>query len=250
MNRLYTDLVALYPLVSKASDYVVDAKLIRTLVRDTLGPAPRGKAGRRSLLELGVGNGHVISHLHRDFVVTAVDLSPDMLEHSRRVNPGVPHHVGDMKTLRLNEKFDVVLIHDAIHYMLDEADLLAAMTTAREHLKQGGLAIFMPCYIRETFIASDVSHNMDVTQQQLVGYVAQAYDPDPTDTLYVLDFMLFTRDEKGVLEVHEDKHTLGLFAVEQWVRLMGKAGLSGEARVPKQKTTTAGQTPVMLGRLL
>jgi SAM-dependent methyltransferase len=249
MNRLYTDLVALYPLVSKASDYVVDARLIRKLVRDSLGTAPRGKANRRTFLELGVGNGHVISHLHRDFAITAVDLSPDMLEHSRRVNPGVPHHVGDMKTLRLNEKFDVVLIHDAIHYMLSEADLLAAMTTARAHLKPGGLAIFMPCYTRETFIPSDVSHSIDVTQKELVGYVAQAYDPDPDDTLYVLDFMLFTRDEKGTLEVHEDRHTLGLFANEQWLRLLSAAGLEGEARVPSMKSTTAGKTPVFVGRL-
>lgn len=248
MNRLYTDLVSLYPLVSKASDYAVDARLIHAVVRSELGPAPRGKKNRRTLLELGVGNGHVISHLHRNFAVTAVDLSPEMLEHSRRENPGVPHHVGDMKTLRLGERFDAVLIHDAIHYMLDESDLRAAMTTAREHLKPGGVAIFMPCYVRESFTDFDVSHRMDVTQRELVGYVAQAFDPDPADTTYVLDFMLFTRSADGKLEVHEDRHTLGLFATDTWLRLLAESGLKGEARVPRTKITTARGTPVLLGR--
>jgi len=248
MNRLYTDLVSLYPLVSKADDYVCDARAIRRVVSDVLGPAPRGKAGRRTLLELGVGNGHVISHLHRDFSVTAVDLSPDMLEHSRAVNPGVPHHVGDMKTLRLNEQFDVVLIHDAIHYMLSDTDLIAAMTTAREHLKPGGVALLMPCYTRETFAPFDVSHRIDVTQPQLVGYVAQAYDPDPSDTLYVLDFMLLTREADGRLAVHEDRHTLGLFSSDRWLAALKASGLAGEARVLKMKTTTMPGTPIFVGK--
>lgn len=49
-----------------------------------------------------------------------MDLSSRMLEHSRRLNPDGRHHLGDMRTIRLDSVFDAVLIHDAISYMLTE----------------------------------------------------------------------------------------------------------------------------------
>ena len=58
-----------------------------------------------------------------------------------------------MRTLRLGRTFDAVLVHDAICYMTTEADLRAAMTTAFEHLRPGGAAVFLPDHVRETFAA-------------------------------------------------------------------------------------------------
>ena len=120
-DRMYTDLAHLWPLISPPEDYAEEAGYWRDVLREKLGP------GRHEILELGVGGGHNLSHLTGDFQATAVDLSEKMLEHSRRLNPEVEHHVGDMRTFRLDRKFDAVLVHDAICYMLNEDDLLLCL---------------------------------------------------------------------------------------------------------------------------
>ena len=48
-----------------------------------------------------------------------------------RLNPGVAHHVGDMRSVRLGETLDAVLVHDAIDYMTTEVELRAAFETTR-----------------------------------------------------------------------------------------------------------------------
>jgi SAM-dependent methyltransferase len=144
-GRLYREFAHLWPLMSPPEDYAAEAVFWRTVLRDLLGP------GRHSLLELGVGGGHLLSHLAGDFDATAVDLSPAMLDLCRQRLPSVDLHVGDMRTVRLGRTFDAVLIHDAISHMLTEADLLAAFQTAAAHLKPGGIFITSADRYREQF---------------------------------------------------------------------------------------------------
>ena len=74
-----------------------------------------------------------------------------MLDLSRQLNPAVDHHLGDMRTVRLDRKFDSVLVHDAIASMLSEDDLRATFTTARERLNDGGLLLVAPDLVRDEF---------------------------------------------------------------------------------------------------
>ena len=78
------------------------------------------------------------------FTVTLVDLSAQMLEVSRRLNPECDHHQADMRTVRLGRCFDAVFVHDAVDYMTSEADLRQAMDTALAHCRPGGIAVFVP----------------------------------------------------------------------------------------------------------
>ena len=95
------------------------------------------------MLELGCGGGNLASHLTVPELVLT-DLSEDMLRVSRRINPGREHVQGDMRTLRLGRRFDAVLVHDAIDYMLTEDDLAAALGTVAAHLAPGGAAVLLP----------------------------------------------------------------------------------------------------------
>ena len=132
-HRLYGDLAHLWPLMSPPDHYKDEARYWLRELRARLAP------GKRRILDLGTGGGHHLHQLTAEFDATAVDLSEAMLSHSRRLNPGVVHHIGDMRTVRLGETFDAVLVHDAISYMTTEADLLAVFATARAHLRPGGL---------------------------------------------------------------------------------------------------------------
>ena len=102
-HRLYGDLAHLWPLMSPPDHYKEEARYWLRELRARLAP------GRRRILDLGTGGGHHLHQLTAEFDATAVDLSEAMLAHSRRLNPGVAHHVGDMRTVRLGETFDAVL---------------------------------------------------------------------------------------------------------------------------------------------
>lgn len=218
---MYDDLAHLWPLVSPPEDYEEEAGYWRDALRDKLGQ------GRHDILELGVGGGHNLSHLTTDFNATAVDLSEKMLENSRRLNPGVEHHIGDMRTVRLDRKFDAVLIHDAISYMRTEDDLLAAFATARFHLDTGGVFITGPDWYTDTFKSPYVIHSTHRDNGRELTLIEYGYDPDPNDTTVDTVFF-FVLNEDGNLRIEQDHHTVGLFPLETWLRLMNEAGFDVE----------------------
>ncbi len=63
-----------------------------------------------TMLHLGCGAGGHDFHFKKHFQVTGVDLSQGMLDLAKKTNADVTYVMGDMKTICLNEKFDVVVI--------------------------------------------------------------------------------------------------------------------------------------------
>ena len=220
-NRLYADLAHLWPLMSPPEDYADEGASLRHELRKRLG------AGRAHILELGTGGGHLLHHLTADFDATAVDLSEGMLAHSRRLNPDVTHQVGDMRTVRLGETFDAVLIHDAIDYMTTEDDLRAAFATARAHLRPGGLFIVIPDDYVETFTPPRVWHETQRVAGSELTFVEYSWDPDPTDTQTETVYVFFIQED-GELRVEVDRHATGLFPISTWGRLLSEAGFEPE----------------------
>ena len=220
-NRLYDELAHLWPLVSPPEDYAEEARYWRRALRAKLGP------GRHRILEMGVGGGHNLSHLTGDFDATAVDISEKMLYLSRKLNPGVEHHLGDMRSIRLGRTFKAVLIHDAISYMLTEGDLRDAFDTARAHLEPGGALIVAPDWFAESFKGPSVLHwtrSKDDMELTMIEYIS---DPDSADTTIESIFFYILR-ERGSLLVEQDLHITGLFPLDTWLRLMGDAGFQVE----------------------
>ena len=222
-NRMYEEFAHLWPLISAPEGYAAEARYWRDALRDKLG------SGRHHILELGVGGGNNLSHLTGDFDATAVDISQGMLENSIRLNPGVEHHVGDMRNVRLGRTFDAVIVHDAISYMLTEADLDATFATARAHLKPGGVFVTAPDWYRETFEGPAVLHGTHADDKTELTHVEYAYDPDPADTMVETVFFYLIRDQDG-LRVEQDVHVTGLFPLATWLELMGEAGFDVERR--------------------
>ncbi|MDI6450621.1 class I SAM-dependent methyltransferase [Anaerobaca lacustris] len=220
-NRLYGDLAYLWPLVSPVEEYAAEARCWRDVLRDRLGP------GRHRVLELGVGGGHHLSHLTADFETTAVDLSEAMMRHSRRLNPGVEHIVGDMRTIRLGRTFQAVLIHDAVSHMQTEADLKATFATAAAHLEPGGVFITSPDHFRETFRDPFVDSTTHSDGETELTFIEFACAPDPADT--TVETILFYLIRKGgELRIELDRLTTGLFARQRWLDLMAEAGFEVE----------------------
>mgnify|MGYP003308824361 FL=1 len=213
----------LWPIISPPEEYGSEAIYFRDVILEELGP------GRHRLLELGVGGGHNLSHLTVDFDCTAVDLSPDMLALSERLNPGVPHREGDMRSIRLEEIFDAVLIHDASSYILFEEDLKDTFTTAAVHLRPGGVFMVAPDWVQETFPDGWV-YDWDRRQGNIEVNIQEVMlDPDTTDT-QVESTYTYTIKKDGETKIEVDPHITGLFPLSTWSGLMGQAGFDVEVR--------------------
>jgi len=176
------------------------------------------------VLELGSGGGNSASHLKSRFEMTLVDLSPQMLAVSRKLNPECEHLEGDMRSLNLGRTFDAVFIHDAIAYMTKTDDLGAAICVAYRHCRAGGVALFVPDCVRETFVAATRHGGYDGDDGRSLRYLEWTFDPDPTDTTYRTDFAIILRDRRGDARVVHDSHIVGIFPRTEWMRLLREAG--------------------------
>jgi len=217
--KLYAELAPWYSLLTHPSDYAEEADHIARLVDAAIdGPA-------LTLLELGTGGGANASYLKSRFECTLTDISGEMLEVSRALNPECEHVLGDMRSLRLGRTFDVVLLHDAIMYMLTEDDLHAALVTAAEHLRPGGVLVITPDFTAESFEPGARHGGHDGADGRSLRYLEWHVDPDPDDSSYVTDFVMLLREPGKSLRVEYDQHVEGLFPDSTWHRLLEDAGL-------------------------
>ena len=228
MHKLYSDLAAWWPLLSPLEEYADEAAFFGQIL------ANAGLAPRPSLLELGCGGGSNAFYLKKTFAeVTLTDLSRQMLSVSQSLNPECEHQQADMRTVRLGRVFDVVFIHDAIDYMLTLADLRQALETAFIHCKPGGLALFVPDHVRETFEPSTEHGGKDGDDRSL-RYLEWTYDPDDTDTEYTTEYVYLLREDNAAnasnaaTRVEHDQHTCGLFPRAEWLRLLQEVGFEPE----------------------
>jgi SAM-dependent methyltransferase len=214
---LYDDLADWFHLLTAPADYQLEAEFSTAVIREAC-------PGARTLLELGCGGGNNASWLKRDFDCTLTDLSPRMLDVSRTINPELEHIAGDMRTLRLGRTFDAVFVHDAVMYLLTEVDLGAAMATAFAHLRPGGVALFTPDCIAETYDPGMDSGGHDGEDGRSLRYLEWTEDPDPTDTHFFSDFAVMLREPGQPMRVVHDHHDYGIFPRATWERLFAAAG--------------------------
>lgn len=215
---LYGELADWYPLLTPVGDYAEEAAYYRHLFEAHChGPL-------RTLLDLGCGGGHVAAYLKTTLSGTLVDRSPAMLAVSQRLNPECEHRQGDMRTLRLGRQFDGVLLHDAVSYMATREDLARAIATAYVHTAPGGVALFQPDFVAETFASGTETGGSDADGRAL-RYLEWRWVPDAGGgNTYVTDMAYLLRDASGAVEVRHDRHRMGLFPKAEWLELIGAAG--------------------------
>ena len=103
-----------------------------------------------------------------------------------------------MRTIRFGRRFDAVLIHDAIDYMVTEDDLRRAIATAFVHCRPGGISLLVPDHTAENFEStSDHGGTDDVTGRGM-RYLEWTWDPDPTDTWIQTEYPFPLRDADGL----------------------------------------------------
>jgi len=220
--RLYGDLAGWWPLLSPPNEYAEEAEVYRQVFLEAAA------SGVRRVLELGSGGGNNASHLKAHFSMTLVDRSEPMLAVSRALNPECAHFHGDMRSVRLGETFDAVFLHDALSYLTTMEGVIDAARTAREHCSPGGVALFVPDYVTETFEPGTDHGGYDEGTRGL-RYLEWVWDPDPGDSTIEADMVYLLREGDQVSVVH-DRHPQGLFPTSIWMDALSTAGFEAEFR--------------------
>ena len=92
--------------------------------------------------DVGCGPGHVARYLHeRGVRITGIDLSQEMVEQARRLNPGLVFHQGDMRRLDVADGAwaGIVAFYSLIHVAREE--IVAALRELRRTLRPGGVLL-------------------------------------------------------------------------------------------------------------
>jgi SAM-dependent methyltransferase len=130
-----------YNLLYKDKDYAGEARYVDALIQ-------KHAPGAQSILDLGCGTGRHDFELDKlGYVMTGVDISEEMIAIARSgCATGIPSPrftIGDIRSVRLNLSFDVVIaLFHVMSYQVTNADLSLAFATAKANLKPGGLFIF------------------------------------------------------------------------------------------------------------
>lgn len=134
-----------YDLLYRDKPYGEEAEYVRRLI---LARVPRASV----IVELGCGTGAHAEHLARTGMeVSGADVSEWMLERavarraamSKDVAQRLHFCSGDVRDVRLGVRADAVIsLFHVMSYQSENADLQAMFSTAREHLRPGGVFIF------------------------------------------------------------------------------------------------------------
>ena len=222
-RRLYHDLAWIWPIVSPPEDYIEETEFFSRIIKS------EAKIDVRSLLHLGCGGGRNDHTFQNHFHVTGIDISKEMLELARELNPSAEYICDDMRTVRLERTFDCVTALDSVNYMITEEDLSRLFRTAHIHLNPGGIFLTVVEESRERFKQNRTissTHSRDDTQ---ITFIENSFDPDPQDDHFEMTFIYLVR-KRGTLEIYTDSHLWGHFTMDAWLNLLKTTGFEVKKR--------------------
>ncbi|MBE0359214.1 methyltransferase domain-containing protein [Pseudoalteromonas aliena] len=236
-NRLYGELSHFYPYVIVREDYEPEASYWHSILKYYF-PARKVK-----LLEMASGPGYLISYLSECVDAEVVDLSEEMLCQCGSLNPRVKCHKGDMRNIRLENKYDAVLVHDGIGHIDTVDGINDVCVTASAHLVQGGLFMLSPEFDADEFTKPMIYHVTRKTPFGLltiIDYINKSSSNTnilQTTTSYILD------NEEGT-NFDFDSMTLGLFGANVYKTSMEKAGF--DVTIDRKPKDSSGETRTVL----
>lgn len=204
---------------ARGKDYAREAADVAAIVR-THRPAAR------SLLDVASGTGlHLAAFAGLGFDVEGVELSPAMIEAAKARVPEAPIHEGDMRTFRLDRRFDaVVCLFSAIGYMTDPEQLAEAIGTMGDHLVEGGVLVVEPWYLPEEWHDGAVFSESADKGNLAVARVSRSWREKDVSLIEMRYAIAAPSRTWSFTEVHR----MGLFSTEEQLFVFRRAGLDVE----------------------
>jgi SAM-dependent methyltransferase len=208
-----------YDLLYRDKDYVGETQFIHRLIQTHASQS-------QTILELGCGTAnHALLLAQAGYQVHGVDMSEGMLQRATdrlsQSNPTIAAKIqltqGDIRTVRVNQTFDVVVsLFHVISYQTTNVDLMAAFATIKQHLKPGGIALFDVWY-GPAVLSDRPSTRIKRLEDESIA-VTRLAEPViyPNTNLVDVNYQVMIKDKQtGALEeLHETHHMRYLFTPE------------------------------------
>lgn len=210
-----------YDLLYRDKDYAGEARYVHELIE-------KHRPGARTVLDLGCGTGrHAALLAERGYELTGVDLSEEMLKVARATAPQLSFVQGDVRSVRLNRKFDVVasLFH-VMSYQTTNADLRAALATLREHLSPGGMFVF-DCWYGPAVLTSRPETRIKRLEDEHIQ-VTRLAEPviHENDNIVDVNYQVLVKDKaSGAIEELRETHRMRYLFTPEVKLLLEDAGL-------------------------
>jgi SAM-dependent methyltransferase len=215
------DYAGAYDVLYQDKDYVAECDLLERVFSDySESPVHR-------VLDLGCGTGgHSAILAERGYSVVGVDRSADMLHQARQRGTTARFVAGDITSVDLDEKFDVVVIMFAVlGYLTRNVDIHAALQGARRHLNPGGV-LFADVWYGPAVLGQRPSERVKVTHTPDGGQVIRVASSEldtRRDTCTVTYHLWRLESRRLVAEVRE-QHVMRYFFEPELESMLASAG--------------------------
>jgi ubiquinone/menaquinone biosynthesis C-methylase UbiE len=217
---LHNKLAKYYDRVYSFKDYLDEAVRLQNLI------IKYSESGGNTLLDVACGTGLHLKHLKDDFSCTGVDVSKAMLKIARKNVKEVTFKEADMKTLRLGKQFDVILcLLSSIGYVKTAASLEKTIWNFSKHLKKGGLALIEPSHAKSAYVSGEPRIT---TYDGKEAKIARINYTNFRQATAVLNMHILIAERGKDAKYFVDRHELGLFGINNTVRIMKAAGLKSK----------------------
>jgi len=209
--KVFGDYGKYYDLIYQDKAYASECVYIERLIKKY---SPHAK----TILDLGCGTGrHDFLLTEKGFLLTGVDSSKEMLSAAMNEKELMDHddnkiefHLGDVRSIRLDKTFDVVIsLFDVMSYQTTNSDLLNAFETASTHLEKDGIFIF-DCWYGPGVLSDPPAVRVKELENERI-ILTRIAEPimQPDRNLVDVRYHLFVRDKKSqrVEEIRET-HTM------------------------------------------
>jgi ubiquinone/menaquinone biosynthesis C-methylase UbiE len=198
-------------------DYPAEARVTLRLARAATGRRPQ------SLLDVACGTGrHLETFAARVPRCVGVDVDPAMLAIARRRCPTVRFARGDMASLDLGQRFDIVTcLFSAIAYMGSVAQLRKAIAAMARHVEPGGALLVEPWFQPGEW---DTGHLAVLVAREEGRQAVRVSRAGRRGDISTLDFDYLVSDRRRTRHFAEH-HELRLFTLDQYRDGFAAAGL-------------------------
>jgi len=205
-----------YDKIYAAKDYAGEAERIAAFVAEE-----RGRSEGR-LLDVACGTGLHLEHLKRWFDVEGLDLSAQFLEIARTRLPGTPFHHGDMRTFRLDGRFDVITcLFSAIGYLMTLDEVAQALQAMADHLKPEGVLRVDPWFTPGEWKPGTVQAILVDEPELKIARVSTSLVEGRTSVVDLHYLIATTEETRHIV----DPHRLQLYTVDEMASAFERAGL-------------------------
>lgn len=214
--KLYGELSWLWSEVTPVGTYTDEAQDLYGIVCEALGYMPR------NILELGAGGGYLLHDLQTMYPsvdITLIDSSAQMLAEARRRNPNAKTIRADMTNLDLTERFDLVLLHDAVMYLEDKSAVSRVLAIMRTHIAEGGVAVIVPDVCKETFEERILTAEAEGPRAR-VHFTEWHWTSEPQSDRVWVDFSVLIREHgQDAVQSHHETHRMLVLSLSDWMTL-------------------------------